>query len=83
MIGLWFELDFQYLVALTWFESQLLFFECRYVIFKYIYYKIFWELFMDLNKVRTVDTDDDYTDDDYTDDDFDDDELMITLIDDD
>ena len=33
---------------------------------------------MDLNKVRTVDTDDDYTDDD-----FDDDELMITLIDDD
>ena len=43
---------------------------------------------MDLNKVRTVDTDDDYTDDDYTDDDytdddFDDDELMITLIDDD
>ena len=48
---------------------------------------------MDLNKVRTVDTDDDYADDDYTDDaytddaytddDFDDDELMITLIDDD
>ncbi|EIJ66135.1 hypothetical protein BD31_I0588 [Candidatus Nitrosopumilus salaria BD31] len=38
---------------------------------------------MDLDKVRTADTDDDYTDDDYTDDDFDDDELMITLIDDD
>ena len=38
---------------------------------------------MDLNKVRTVDTDDDYTDDAYTDDDFDNDELMITLIDDD
>jgi len=28
---------------------------------------------MDLDKVRTADTDDDYTDDDYTDNDFDDD----------